>query len=65
MQMRKWREDEWWVISRKFVEHCGLPAETGREPDIVCAGYARALARRFGRAAVEAAVRSLPDDPPC
>ena len=25
MQMRKWREDEWWVISRKFVEHCRLP----------------------------------------
>ncbi len=25
MQMKKWQEDEWWVLSRKFVEHCKLP----------------------------------------
>jgi len=25
MQMKKWREDEWWLLSRKFVEHCALP----------------------------------------
>ncbi len=173
MQMRKWREDEWWVISRKFVLHCGLPqgsqallrsarsgravrrdrifkyrpfaeevdggwtvadalgllrasltadlgrrglepelvgpngerpdagatfaairrwlpgpavseaeerrvreaeieaaaalaedrlraAEAGREPGAVCAGHVRALARRFGRAEVEAALAALP-----
>ena len=35
-------------------------AEEGRDAELVCSGYVRALVRRFGRAGVEAELESLP-----